>query len=199
MNKWKIVCALLSIMILYFTFFLLNNEDAFKNNQRDKQIMEGYLSHYFLLNSEIMGVKINDLECETEKSNLSLSNLVKDKPILIYRYSDTSCQPCIDEHLILLKKNFKESDPIIILGSFQSRKYYLIIKKNKVRDFVLYSIPINSLNIDIDQYGLPYCFILHPNMKISNVFIPDQNNPEYTRQYFEAVKRFLDDQEEENN
>lgn len=66
MNKWKIFCAFLSIILLFVAFFLLNSEESFRNDQRDKRRIEGFLSHYFLLNSEIMGVKINDLECETE-------------------------------------------------------------------------------------------------------------------------------------
>lgn len=197
MNKWKIISIVLISIIILFGLYSINNNLLLEKSQKDEQLEKGILSHYFQLNGQIMGTTIEDVECDSRQEKILLSNMVEEKPILIYRYIMNGCKPCIEKDLVLLTKYFKRSDSTLvrIIGSYNSRRDYLIANNEKKIKLQLYNIPEKSLDLQLEEYELSYCFVLHPNMKISNVFIPDQNNPEYTRQYFEAVKRFLDDQE----
>jgi len=195
MNKWKIVSIVLGISMLMFGFYYLNSDVGLKKSQEEKENISGFLSQYFQLNGRIMGTDIENMECGLVRENVLLSDMVKEKPILVYRYVASGCRPCIEKDLGLLTERFKQSDSTLVrvFGSYSSRRDYLIGYNNKTIELPIYNVPENSINLETEEYGISYCFILHPNMKVSNVFIPDQNNQEYTRQYFLAVKRFLND------
>jgi hypothetical protein len=55
----------------------------------------------------------------------------------------------------------------------------------------VYYIDNDSFSWKIEELYKPYCFVLHPNMKISHIYVPNKDYPELNKQYFEGVKRFL--------
>jgi len=194
MNKWKITCVVLALATISLGFYTLNNETIVREYQNEEYTRTGILSHFFQLNSKMMGTVVNDLECEAENGNVLLSEIGNNKPVLVYRYTENDCQSCIEKDLKILYKYFEESDSTLVrvLSTYHSRRQYLV-EKNNIK-LPLFNIPKDTLSLETERYGTSYCFVLYPNMKVSNVFIPDQQNPEYTNQYFEAVKRFLSDE-----
>ena len=58
-----------------------------------------------------------------------------------------------------------------------------------------YFIPSDTLNWKAEESGKPYYFVLHPDMKISHIYVPDKNFPEQNKHYLEGVKRFLSEKD----
>jgi hypothetical protein len=63
--------------------------------------------------------------------------------------------------------------------------------KNSKSPLPIYQIGMNTLNLDIEKYGVPYYFILHPDMKTSDFMLLDNSFPQVKKRYFEKVQKIL--------
>jgi len=57
----------------------------------------------------------------------------------------------------------------------------------------IFKIPQDAFNWILEDYGKPYYFVLHPDLTVSDIYIPDNAFPELNKQYFERVKKLLSD------
>ena len=134
-----------------------------------------------------------DVVCgKNKKEELSLSALIKKKPLLIYRYANMECQPCFENELKELHGVFiNSSEMVVILTSYRSmRDFYIFERKNKM-NIPVYYIDDGSFNWSVEVLQKPYFFILHSDMKISNIYVPNKDFPELNRQYLEGAKKLL--------
>ncbi|MDR1743292.1 MAG: hypothetical protein LBR48_05660 [Dysgonamonadaceae bacterium] len=61
---------------------------------------------------------------------------------------------------------------------------------NKI-DLPLFRISQNAFNWIAEDYDNPYYFVLHPDMTVSDFYIPDKAYPELTQQYLSNIKKLL--------
>jgi peroxiredoxin len=147
------------------------------------------------LNDEMTGMKVPDVSCFERKSTLvSLSELVKSKPMLICWFSELHCSSCTTLALTTLQEEFADKPELaLVLCSYRLESSYFIFRRmNKIK-FPIYSIPMDVFNWNAETIDKPYYFVLHPDMKISHVYVPDQEFPEYNKRYLEMIKRLLSD------
>ena len=57
----------------------------------------------------------------------------------------------------------------------------------------IFRIPQDALDWEIEEHNVPYYFVLHPNLTVSHIYIPDKYFPELNKNYLESIKIFLKD------
>jgi len=149
----------------------------------------------FELNSKMNGLTASDvlyMETKNDKKDRYLSDLVCKKPLLIYRYADVNCNTCYEAEIKVLQQEFSDYPQLIaILCSYKIDQEFIVFKKINQIQLPLYRISSDAFNWTVEDYGNPYYFVLHPDMKISHVYVPNKSYPELNKQYLEGVKRFL--------
>lgn len=192
------------VILLFFTFYLLNKnretsqlQTSLSNLISDLQVKEDFFQQNMKTVSEMNGLYAPDILCQENNHEKKLSELAQEKPIFICMYK-IECSACEKDELKELRDAFMDTSPTayILCSHMIRRDLYVYAKKNQVEIPVL-AISSDSLNWVAENYNKPYYFVLHPNMKISHVYIPSKNYPELNKQYFEGVKRFLSDQPQE--
>ena len=125
-----------------------------------------------------------------KKLLMSLGNL--NKSLIIFRFYDSSCNPCIERELLNLV-NFKVSHPKtdIIIGANLDEK--------KIRSKIL-SIGLEAKIVVLceDDKLLPfekdeefYICLIDENFNVSNLFFPMQNDNNFSISYFDSLKDIL--------
>lgn len=156
--------------------------------------METLMVHKFNfeLNYMTTGLYAKDVICQTKEQQFLLSEIVGNNSVLVYRYSDINCNTCIEAEIEVLQNIFKVNfKSILILCSYNiDRDFYMFKKINKIK-FPIYKIEYNSFDWLPEKDKNPYCFILHPDLKISNIYIPDKSFPIMNEMYLNAVKRLI--------
>jgi hypothetical protein len=146
------------------------------------------------LNKQLRNISIPDILCEdSESKKFNISVLVSEMPVLVYRYSELNCNTCYEIELASLQEMFLNEyrDKVAILCSYQIRKYFTIFKKMNQIKLPIYRIPQEAFNWKIEDYGNPYYFVLHPDMTVSDFYIPDKIYPELNKEYLERIKAIL--------
>lgn len=195
-----VFCVALILLNLHF----LNTITDLKHAQKELngfcanlQQQIGFHQLNFELNSIVSGDSSTDflLGSRFGRSGFQLSELVKEKPILVCRYSDKMCSSCtqgIFTELIAMRDFFEDTKiSLVILSSSAFMGELSIFNRKNDIEFPNYSIDNNYFNWIEDRMTSPYCFILHPDLKISNIYIFDRAFPELNKQYLESVKRLL--------
>jgi len=196
---------LLIIICTIFLLFLF----YYKNKITEKDNAYGILSHFtasvqmrdeiyyfnFELNNKMTGLFAPNIyysETKDNKKGNYLVDFVKNKPILIYRYSDINCTTCYETEIKELQAEFINNPELsIILCSYRIDQEFLVFKRINQIKLSLYRINSDAFDWEVEKYGNPYYFVLHPNMKISHIYVPNKSYPELNKQYLEGVKRFL--------
>ena len=154
---------------------------------------EVFLRYNFELNNKMSGLTTPDiLYSEYRKEMKHLSEVVKDRPLLIYRFTSSNCNKCYIEDLQNLQMQFSNNyDIVSALCSHRNERDLLILLKTYSIELSVFLIKHDSFNWIAEEEFKPYYFVLHPNMKISHIYVPDRNFPELNKQYIEGVRRFL--------
>ena len=147
----------------------------------------------FDLNLTMIGQQALNIVCIAANANEKhLSELINEQPILIYRYAQNNCTPCYEAQVPLIQELFKEiPQRVVILASYHNWRGFLVSARNNVSEIPIYHIPFDAFDWQMEQYNVPYFFVLHPNMRISNIFVPGEREPELTIRYLESIKRLL--------
>lgn len=187
------LCVIFIFIVITFLMYLQNESYTKHSNS---SIIDNDSVYICLRNNEInnldLGIQFPMINFEKD---LSLSDLLNKSstPILVFRFKETNCRLCIDNELEMMNKCLSNFDKhCIILGSFGKNvklKNFMRIKKIETLSF---EVPYDCLkNWNVEQYEAPYYFILHPNLRVSNFFIPEKAFPSLTEQYLKGVKRLI--------
>ena len=196
----KILLLLLTLFIsISLLFYVLNKQTKIEYDRIQKEKLELKLAFIKLnkeINEQLADISIQNIIIEDSLSKQHfLSDLINWKPVLIYRYSELNCNTCYETEIDLLHKLFAENKQrMIILCSYKMKQYFLMFKRMNKILLPIYRIPQNSFSWEMEDYGSPYYFVLHPDMKISHIFVTDKEYPELNKQYLESVKRLLQDE-----
>ena len=190
----------ISFFLLFITgitllFYVLNRqtEAAYIQEKSDIESHFNRMNEY--LNEELAQSFVPNIIIEdTLSQQYPLSDLVSQSPILIFRYTDIYCNPCFETELSLLRELFSnKKQQISILSSYRERRSFIFFKRDNRIELPFYRIPHDAFDWMLEDYGSPYYFVLHPDMTVSHIYIPDQVFPELNKQYLERVKNFLSD------
>lgn len=193
-NKILYIYSALSLIIILF--FLNNN--MIENNEMLRKYNDDNVSYLYYcgLNMEFelstKGDIVPDIVCVNRFDTSYLSHFVQYNPLLIFRYSNLHCKSCVEFANSILDSCFcNYYDKSIILYSSDFKQVDRAYKRvNKIKTN-LYYVDKKMFYWEYEKYSDPYFFILYPNMKASDFFIPDPKYPEMTRMYIEGVKRLI--------
>ena len=107
---------------------------------------------------------------------------------LVYRFSETHCNDCIEEQFMTLKNiDYRKPENVILLSSFSSIKKIRILKDTYELKYDLYNL--RGINIPSDSLSKPYFFVIDPDLTCHSFFVPISELPLLTRQYLSTVKQ----------
>ena len=194
-TKLLIACC---IMLLLLCFYLLNQKQKailaqinLSNFISNLQIKEDFYQTNFKVEAGMNGLDAPDIECLESYYTKNLSELVKEKPVLICIYK-VECNTCKKNELNELhdaSQNIPES--VYVLCSHMIRRQIYVYAEEQQINIPVLGISPDSFDWEAENYNKPYCFILHPDMKISNVYFPSKEYSELNKQYLEGVKRLF--------
>jgi hypothetical protein len=181
--KFKFVFLLIcfnTLLLLLLLFIYKSN----KNNNINKTESE-LLSYYFIDNI------YTSLDNEQLKLDNEILNLIYNKykvndsmPIFIIKYSQYSCNACVDFIKNRIKKYFSNNNRVIYIASDYSNYH------DAVENTIFLKKGLN-LNIPADDTHIPYVFLLKKGV-INHIFIPDKVYDEYFDVYLkEIINKFF--------
>jgi hypothetical protein len=127
-----------------------------------------------------------------------LDDCIKEKgKMLACRFIEGQCKDCIS-HVISKTIHFSEiigSDKVIFLGSYRINRSLVVQKKQYgIDEMNVYNVFDIHFPLEDEITDKPYFFLIDNKLNVSNVFIPDVYNPDITDEYFEIIKKYLDDE-----
>lgn len=131
------------------------------------------------IEKNIQLIDINNRSVSLEKTEAGLNNKI------IFRFSSLDCSLCINRVLGVLNK-FPEH--------VKKHKFMIMYDGDEFRDFNIkfkslntvipaFLISSKQLGIPIEGKGLPFFFSLNNSNETDNIYVPDQEKPEYTKNY----------------
>ena len=114
-------------------------------------------------------------------------------PILIYRYSDGMCDPCLHEDFKNLNDFQKKigEENILVVPAFPEDRNNMIRLKNELASFNYKNIAVELLHIPTDESEVArrYFAIIDTEGNLEMVFFPRKGHTHLTRSYFTAVEK----------
>lgn len=152
-------------------------------NQGNKQRLE-LLNENLILNSKISLLDINN-------DTINLKSIIK-KPTLVFRYSILNCGACVAielnniQEVIAKYKTLK--DRIILISFYQDLRSEIYAYKSLKIKIPMYIIPNNKLGLPIEENNnSPYYFVLNSDLSVSNLFIPERENIDNSKEYLTMI------------
>jgi hypothetical protein len=195
-NKLLIWTALLLASGITLYCFIANHKEQQKQQEeteREAKELE-FEKMNAELNEKLNNTIMEDFPCQDSDNEMHLlSDLVMQRPVLVFRYSELNCNTCYESEIALLQSVFtnEDLDKVIIFCSYWIRNHFTVFKKVNQIKFPIYRIPQETFNWLIEDYASPYYFILHPNMRTTNFYIPDKVFPDLNVKYLREMKRLL--------
>jgi hypothetical protein len=126
---------------------------------------------------------------DSEYKLLKISNLFKDKDVLIFRIPNIDCSPCIDQDVSFFNKNSKN---LVYFISSKNFRHYLAFCE-KYPNKKCYLIPERGLSLKLEELGKPYLFFLKKGtLKPVCYFFPKKELPKFSLQYIEIMNGNID-------
>lgn len=146
----------------------------------------------FRLNAKLRGLTARDISCEKSGEKQSLSELVHDGPILVYRYSDVSCSACVENEFHTLRQYFKKNpEKVAIFCSYERESDMESFRRINLLKYPIYKADKKAFAWDAEFYDRPYYFVLHPDMKVSDFYMPEMEFSEDSKAYLTGVERLI--------
>jgi len=197
MKNIQTILLIVAFIALNFMYFYFQNKllemKVIQNELSIIKSKEQFYNLNFSLNSKMLWTKAPDILCLKQKGNLvSLSQMVKKKPVLVYRFTHKNCAPCNEAEISNIQEIFKDNlEPVNILCSYFSIDDFFTFKRMNRKITNSYHITFEAFELELEKYNSPYYFVLHPDMKISHPYLPNNSYPELSKLYLEGIKRLL--------
>lgn len=145
--------------------------------------------------SQNSGFKISpDLILPIEDGKeIKLSDLCTGKHRLVFRYNEFTCQDCIHKEMGNIKAISEKigANNVLVLASYENQHDFYINKRVNNIDLPIYNIPLKSFDNTIENYNIPYIFILGDKGEVKNLFIPNKYLPSLTEEYFLDIMKYF--------
>lgn len=108
---------------------------------------------------------------------------------LVFAFSQSSCNPCIDRELKSIKQLEDMGIPILIIGSFSSYRGLISLLANYNIESDRIAIDYDCQLFSLDRNHIDMCYAIVDNAtNVTNFFIPVQNADELSNNYLEKIK-----------
>ena len=118
------------------------------------------------------------------------------KNTLFFRYTNNSCGSCINYYLfeILTLQEEIGKEHVWLFPAYPDDRGSQIQLRSELAKYNYRNIPADSLLLPVyEGEQKSYFAWLDNEGEIGMVFVPDINKPQYTRHYFQEVKRLIND------
>lgn len=129
----------------------------------------------------------------TERNDsITLANLIN-RPVLVLRYNDLGCQTCVDALIsALLKADMLNVSNTLLLTYYRDPSYLRQFKRINRLSMPIYNIKHTKL--PPDTLNVPYFFVLHEDLTVSNVFIPEEAENDGVNIYLNFIGKKLSEE-----
>jgi len=126
--------------------------------------------------------------------DISIREVLKNAPLLVFRYSRYDCDLCIDQVLDRLQTAFKgdEHKVCLIIDGMTEREFRMKYKDREI-NFPAYFVANDNLGLSLENKNLPFLFVLPDEVKANQIFIPFREHPAQTDIYLKNIKAQLRD------
>jgi hypothetical protein len=179
-NKQNIFLLLVILIAIAISIICANNKKKINMSFDDKHTTENQKS------------ESQNIVYQLDSVSTKLLSLANRHPILIYRFYETNCVSCINDNITILKTLFDEEDErIVLLASYTyDRNIYVFKVQNNIK-WIIYNIPFNSFNW-LTKYNMnSYYFVLHPNNKLSDLYLAEGIISESSMLYLKKAKNII--------
>jgi hypothetical protein len=128
------------------------------------------------------GYEVSNLDLSTSnKIKTELKKIVERKAKVAFRISENHCQSCIEEGVSALLEIIKDFSPenFVILTNYSNVRALKIFIQSKNLKIEVINIA-EDLGIPAENFGVPYFFVLNPDLSVYNTFIPMKEINDYT-------------------
>jgi len=192
MKRFLPALILLLVVLLTVVFYFLNSKSKY-----DSSVLaineESYLQKRSKeSNLRLSGSKIADEICiDSSGKGFPLSMLIKDTTLIFY-FSEFHCNVCYEEEIRFIQSCFTDnSSPVMIICWYESDTGFKNFSDKNQIQRPIYRIEHELIDLKFDNFGYPYYFLLHPDLIVSDIYIPDKNSPDMNKQYLERIKKLL--------
>lgn len=163
-------------------------------NSLDSLALKAFIENQILLSENTCFSISPTLQLTGENNNeIRLSEIINRNHTLVFRYNELACSDCVYKEMGNLKELAKEigDKNIIILASYKNQRDLYVTKRVNGINLQVYNIEQNSLDNNIDNYNIPYMFILDKDLKPHNLFIPNKYSISSTDNYFRDISKYF--------
>ena len=189
MKKVSIANIIISIIIVIIAGVLFYNNRYNISNDMDNTEM-----YVMLRNMEVnANTQWQEFPDNKKLQNDSLSLFIRNlkTPTLMLRIKETSCQSCIFNELDRVRDLIENGVNCIILTTYNNPSIARKILCTKgCKDVTFFNISYDCMYAwYVVQLEVPYYFVLHPNKKASDFFLPEKSKPDITDSYIKSIAR----------
>lgn len=173
--------------------FIIQKNYIYKKIISDSILLNSLQSRMILLSNCTSFEISSNIELLNEHNEVvKLSNIINGDKILIYRFNEFSCAPCVYEQIAEFQ-NCRATLPvsIIFIASYKNSRDLYINKRVNSIDVPIYNLPLGSFKNELENFNLPYVFVLDKCFNVSSLFIPDKNLPSLTKKYIENLNNII--------
>lgn len=207
MNKKYISIIIFLVLVLTVLFYIIfaykyrmqEKDKVIQDTAEKKNICEStrrvIISNTFL-QFETTASKIEDfiISSNGESQKKKLSDYFSGNNKLVLRYNEDNCSSCIDHSLeaLLEYKDAIGIDNILIIATVKNnRKLKAFIDKFENLNIQIINTD-SEINLPIEEYNIPYFFMMNKDLKIKMLFVPIKELPDNTARYLDIIsERFI--------
>lgn len=129
---------------------------------------------------------------QDEKGDSIPTDSIFRRPAVVFRFSETNCELCIQTQLAALQEKMKYNPTNLIgLASYSNKRIYKMISPKYDIHIPVYFIPSDEsrflLTETNEAKGFPYLFVVDRELKANYVFTPSNDRLEATAMYYDRA------------
>ncbi|WP_158712933.1 hypothetical protein [Parabacteroides pacaensis] len=169
------------------------------NKQKDiNSVLLEEIENKYILQKDVICYLQKEIEVihNFQKFKSYLDENKSKKNLLIYRYTNSICEGCIQDDLTNLEEFLPEigKESILILPSIKETRESKIHLRNQLGKFNYWNIPLEDFKMPLDcenKVEQRFFFLLNEKREIISIFFPQQGNSHFTQEFFQHVKDYI--------
>lgn len=189
MKKVSIANIIVSIMVVIIAGLLFyNNRYNISSGMDDTEMYVMLRNMEVNANTQWQGFP-DDEKLQNDSLSLFIENLKT--PTLMLRIKETSCQSCIFNELDRVKDLIENGINCIILTTYSNPSIARKTLRTKgCKNVTFFNVPYDCVyGWYVEQLEVPYYFVLHPDKRASDFFIPEKSKNDITDSYIKSIAR----------
>ena len=190
-NIFIVTVIVILFVLIFFNIFIFRSLRVKNANlvinlysaEHKTEELKGMLSNYFKFEGKV--ILENNIFTESDEL-LEIDSIFIKSPLIVFRFSKLNCTDCIVESINIIK-SFLSNKRIkyIFISDYNNKRELGNFKRlNNIHE------DVHNCNILINEEpSLPYFFILDSNLKVSDIFFPNDDFPELTNLYLKEIEQ----------